>query len=58
MSKHIKGVKTQIITDEMHISHKFNFTSHRKQMLLKLLIIKYIQTKLYLILDDDIMIYL
>ena len=54
MSKHIKGVKTQIITDEMLISPKFNFTSHRKQMLLKLLIIKYIQTKLYLILDDDI----
>ena len=35
----------------MLISPKFNFKSHRKQMLL---IIKYIQTKLYLILDDDI----
>ena len=54
MSKHINGVKCQIITDDMLISPKYNFTSHRKQMLLKLLIIKYIQTKLYLILDDDI----
>ena len=54
MLKHIKGVKCQIITDDMLISPEYNFTSHRKQMLLKLLIIKYIQTKLYLILDDDI----
>jgi hypothetical protein len=54
MIKYIKDVKTQIITDNMLISPKFNFTSHRKQMLLKLLIIKYIKTKLYLILDDDI----
>jgi len=54
MIEYIKDVKTQIITDNMLISPKYNFTSHRKQMLLKLLIIKYIKTKLYLILDDDI----
>jgi hypothetical protein len=54
MNKYIKDVKTLIITDDMLISPIFNFTSHRKQMLLKFLIIKYIQTKLYLILDDDI----
>ncbi len=54
MNKYIKDVKTLIITDDMLIFPIFNFTSHRKQMLLKFLIIKYIQTKLYLILDDDI----
>ena len=54
MVEYIKDVKTQIITDNMLISPKYNFTSHRKQMLVKLLIIKYIKTKLYLILDDDI----
>jgi len=54
LNKYIKDVKTVIITDDMLISPIFNFTSHRKQMLLKFLIIKYIQTKLYLILDDDI----
>jgi len=52
--KYIKDVKTKIITDDILISPKYNFTSHRKQMLLKLLISKYIKTDLYLILDDDI----
>lgn len=54
LDKYIKDVKTLIITDDMLISPSYNFTSHRKQMLLKLLVVKYIQTKLYLILDDDI----
>jgi hypothetical protein len=48
------NVKTKIIIEHMLIPDKYNFTSHRKQMLLKLLIFKYIQTDLYLILDDDI----
>lgn len=55
LSKYIKDVKTLIVTDDMLISPVFNFTSHRKQMLLKFLIIKYINTDLYLILDDDIL---
>ena len=54
LNKYIKDVKTLIITDDMLISPSYNFTSHRKQMLLKLLVVKYIQTKLYVILDDDI----
>jgi hypothetical protein len=54
MYKYIKDVNTLIITDDILIPPEFNFTSHRKQMLLKLLIIKYIKTDLYLILDDDI----
>jgi hypothetical protein len=54
LSKHIKNVKTMVITDDDLIPTTYNFSSHRKQMLLKLLISKYIQTDLYLILDDDI----
>jgi len=52
--KYIKDVRTLIITDDMLIPSSYDFTSHRKQMLLKLLVVQYIQTKLYLILDDDI----
>ena len=52
--KHIKDVRTKVITDDDLILNTYNFTSHRKQMLLKLLICKYIQTDLYLVLDDDI----
>lgn len=54
VKKHIKGVQTQIILEDNLVPPKYNFNSHRKQMLLKLLICKYIKTELYLLLDDDI----
>jgi hypothetical protein len=51
---YIRDVKTKIITDDDLIPYKFQFNSHRKQMLLKLLVYKYVKTNLYLVLDDDI----
>lgn len=54
VSKHIHNVRTKIIIEDHMLSPMYNFTSHRKQMLLKLLIWKYIKTEYYLILDDDI----
>ena len=54
VNKYIKDVNTKIITENDLVSSKYDFKSHRKQMLLKLLIHKYIKTNLYLILDDDI----
>jgi hypothetical protein len=54
MVQHIRDVKTMVVTEDQLVQSKFKFTSHRKQMLLKLLIAKYIKTELYLVLDDDI----
>lgn len=54
INKYINDINTKIIIEDDLISSKYNFTSHRKQMLLKILIYKYIRTNLYLILDDDI----
>lgn len=54
VSKYINNIQTKIIIEDDLVSPSYNFTSHRKQMLLKLLISKYINTELYLILDDDI----
>ena len=54
LKKHIININTKLITEDEMISSTYDFTSHRKQMLLKLLIYKYIKTELYLILDDDI----
>lgn len=53
-SKHITDIHTKIILEEDLIQPKYQFSSHRKQMLLKLLICKYVKTDLHLILDDDI----
>ena len=53
-NKHIKGVNKQIITEDELLNPIYDFKSHRKQMLLKLLICEYIKTELYLVLDDDI----
>jgi hypothetical protein len=54
VKKNMYNVKTNIIVEDEILSPKYDFQSHRKQMLLKLLIYKYINTALYLILDDDI----
>jgi len=54
VKKNMNDVKTKILVDDHLISPKYDFQSHRKQMLLKLLICKHINTALYLILDDDI----
>lgn len=54
ISKHIHGVCTKIILEDDLIPLSYDIKSHRKQMLLKLLISKYIKSELYLVLDDDI----
>lgn len=54
VNKYIKDVKTKVIIEDDMLPPSYNFASHRKQMLLKLLIWKYINTDYYLILDDDI----
>jgi hypothetical protein len=54
MSKHITDINTKVLTEDQLIPSNIDFASHRKQMLLKLLIAKYIRTPLYLVLDDDI----
>ena len=54
IAKHMREVQTKIIIEEDLIPPAHNFSSHRKQMLLKLLIYKYVATDLYLVLDDDI----
>lgn len=53
-NKYIKNVNIKILVDDDLISQRYNFKSHRKQMLLKLAIHQYINTDLYLILDEDI----
>jgi hypothetical protein len=54
MSKHITDINTKVLTEDHLIPRQLHFASHRKQMLLKLLIARYIRTPLYLVLDDDI----
>lgn len=54
VKRYIHGIHTKIIIEDELIPMHYGFHSHRKQMLLKLLICRYIHTDLYLILDDDI----